>query len=293
MTVDAPNATQRRILEALGTYRLLNAKQMVRVGAADSEAKIRLEARVLERKGLIGQSEPHLVSGVTTLPRLHWLTDTGAEVLATGDPENDPLGARREMGDAAQIMHRIKTVEVHIALRLWAASADRELAWFVTDFEPGSGGRQRPTTIEYRGEHGPRFTPDAIANVIGPDGLPRLLVLEVERGRRDAKRLTEFKAKLKQLREVSAENVVEGWAKRPLHQARFLVVFATANMRARAIAAWPDPENDVWRNFFLKSDDELADFNAGWWRPDGRTQRPLFSFDPPAQPETKLPLPAV
>lgn len=143
MTADELNDTQRRLLAALACYRLLNVQQMLRLGVAGSEASIRLEARVLERKKLIGANDWHLVPSVRTLPRLHWLTDRGAEILATGG-EDDPLGARREMGSEGHIMHRIKTVDAHIALRLWAASAGVAVHWFVTDFEPGSGGLRKP-----------------------------------------------------------------------------------------------------------------------------------------------------
>ena len=152
---------------------------MLRLGVAGSEATIRLEARVLERKRLIGASEPGLVAGVTHLPRLHWLTDLGAEILATGGPE-DPHGARREMGDARHVMHRIKIVDTHIALRQWAASAGLVVDWFVTDFEPGSGGLRKPTTIRYDGAHGPRFTPDGLASVLALTGIRGCWYLEIE-----------------------------------------------------------------------------------------------------------------
>ena len=287
------------MLAALSTYRLLNPQQMLRVGVARSIETIRLEARVLERKGLIGGSPPlkdrkrskRLVSGVTALPCLHWLTRKGAEILvAEGD--GDAIGARREMGDEGHIMHRIRTVDAHIALRQWAATADRKVNWFVTDFEPGSDGRHKATKIDYEGEHGPHFIPDALADLIGPDGHSRLMVLEIERGRRDAKRLSDFKDKIGQLREVSERGIVETTRpKKPKHRARFLVIFATAELRRKQLAAWPDPDADAWANFFVKSDDELADFNAGWWRPGGRFRRPLFSFKPAAQPQTTLLLP--
>lgn len=292
MTADELNDTQRRLLAALACYRLLNVQQMLLLGVAGSEASIRLEARVLERKKLIGANDWHLVPSVRTLPRLHWLTDRGAAVLATGG-ENDPLGARREMGSEGHIMHRIKTVDAHIALRLWAASAGVAVHWFVTDFEPGSGGLRKPTTIKYDGKHGQRYTPDALGDVLGPDGRSRLLVLEIERGRGAGTRLADFRAKLAQLREVSERYVVEEWAGRPKHRARFLIVFATAALRDKHLTTWPDPGATAWRNFFVKCDDELGHFNTGWWRPGGRSRRPLFSWNTSAQPTATTPLPAV
>ncbi len=303
MAGEVGNPVQQRLLEALGRYRLLNPQQMVRVGVHHREDACRSEGDALARKHLLHHSgepdgpaktkPPPLVSGVTCLPRLYWLSHRGAALLPL---ENgwQPLGSRRDMGDYDHIIHRMKTVDLHIALRVWAAAEPgREVYRYVTDFEPGSGGREKPTTITYKGGEFKRYVPDALATVIGPDGQPRALAIEIERNRRQGTRLTEFPVKVRQMREARLLNVVEGRFNRPKLRARFLVIFARADTREKAVARWPEPDADEWRNFFIKSEDELGDFNADWWRPGGASRRPLFSFAPSAQPTTTMPLPGL
>lgn len=286
-TLEGVTETQLRLLRALGTYRLLNLAQMQRVGVARSLTTLGDAARLLERKRLLNFSEPHLVKGFAVIPRLHWLTDKAAALLDM--PDESPHGARRGAGDARQVMHRIKTVDAHIELRLWAAAAGISVGWFVTDFEPGAGGRRKATTIHYDGA---RYTCDAFAEVAGQDGNSHILVFEIERGR-DGRRGSDFRAKLPQLFEVSSRRIVENhFDLEPPARARFLIVHANDGLRENAIGGWPDPDADAWHNFYLKTDCELADFNAAWWRPNGRVQRPLFSSLTLAKPEAARPLPA-
>jgi hypothetical protein len=250
-----PSPVQVRALEALATYKLLNAKQMQRLGVARDIREVRHALRDLVAVGWIGQSQATLISGVKRLPSLYWVSAKGAETLAPIGIET--LGSRRRMKQAFEIEHRMAIVEAHMALRAWSgASVD----WFLGDFEPGSPGFHKATTV--RG-----FTPDAIARIHPPDGIPRLLVFEIEWGGED-ERLTGFWRKLGKLHKACQDELVEDefGVERA---ARFLILFQSEAMQARALSKWQLlPAVPEWENFYTKALDSLTgDFGAGWLQP--------------------------
>jgi hypothetical protein len=260
-----PTPAQKRALDALATYQLLNADQLRRLGVARDIRDVRHALHGLEGCRWIDRTEAALVSGVTRLPALYWITAKGAErAAALGIPAR---GSDRELGTKTEIEHRMGIVEVHMALRTWAAGAGVAVDWVTVDFEAGSPGRHKATTFSV--PTGGLFIPDMLAQVTPADREPRLVVVEVERGGA-AESLSKFsRVKLPWLLHVSRSEVVENTFGVD-RAARFLVVFQNTGMKRRALDKWMSPELDEWERFFVKGLDELAgDFNTGWAQPSG------------------------
>lgn len=277
---------QLRLMQALHTYRLLTYDMMRRVGVARDLAGIAAAARYLHKHGLIGRHEGVLVSRVTALPLIYWLTPRGATALHNLDG-TEAIGSKRTFGDLHEVLHRLGIVEIHIALRAWAGRSGVEVVRYITDFEPGtSAGPHKATKIDVPGF---TFVPDALAWLRLPDEQePRLLVVELERGgeRGDLTRFfSASKGKLSFLRTVSAGHYIEnalGEPSRPLASPRFLVVFKDDALRGKALDKWNterfEPEHQDWAWFFVKSLSEVAgNFGDDWHQP-GRVPRPLFKL---------------
>jgi hypothetical protein len=248
--------------------------------------KIGSLARLLVRKNLAARTDAPLIAGVRRLPHLYWLTHRGAATLNELDGregELAALGADRRFGTENEVLHRIGVVELHMAARAWCERAGVALDGFTLDFEPGSHGRHKATTIAGKGY---RFTPDALAWVRSAEvNAPRLLVIELERGGQRGDLSKFFREKLPHLRALAEGGYLDRHPGLPAELA-FLIVFGSHAKRKdgtprllhrEALGAWPDPAARVWDRFFIKSQDEAAaDFGAGWWQPGGRPQRDLF-----------------
>lgn len=267
-----PSAIQQRALAALATYTTLTLGLMAELKVGPRR-QLGAELATLERKGWIGSTAAApLVSGVKRLPFLFWLTPRGAETFAALPGGFPVRGAAMTLDTMREIEHRLGIVAVHVALRQWAADAGVNVPWFVSDFDPRASALHKATTLTFGGLG--RFQPDGIGAVETAPGEARLVVLEVERGGAQGQ-LQTFRRKLPYLRQLSERRLVER-EYQSLFGVRFLVVFATANMRERALRRWPEPEAAVWQRFFVKDLAELKpDFNGGWWKP-GRERGPLF-----------------
>ena len=266
-----------QLMRELHTYRLLNYDMMRRLGSLGRDReRIGAAARYLVRRNLANCTEAPLVSRVTRLPHLYWLTPRGAATLNNLDglSEDDAaIGASRRFGEMHEVLHRVGIVELHIAARSWCGTAGAALDGFTTDFEPGSRGRHKATAIGHAGD---RLTPDAVAWVRLPgEDDQRALLFELERGGTGEALGPFFRHKLPRMRTWAAGNRVE--EKLDLSSlARFLIVFASESMRSKALARWPEPEAPEWARFFIKSLPEaLADFGGNWHQP-GRQPRPLY-----------------
>lgn len=251
-----PSPAQVRALDALATYKLLNPDQMRRLGVARHTTDVRDALRDLVRLKWVGQTEAALIGGVKRLPALYWIRSEGVEGAASVGVQ--AIGSRRRLGTETEIEHRMAIVEAHMALRAWPAVT---VDWFVSDFDPTVSGLRKATAIG-------TFVPDAIAQVRPADGIPRLLVVEVERGGM-AQNLTKFRRKLPLLYQVC----LDGWVEDHFgaeRGARFLILFQSQAMQARALSTWEQTARPVWESFFTKGLDGLGgDFGRGWTRPDG------------------------
>ena len=117
--VERYSATESAVLEALATYRYMTAEQMVRIGVAKALTHLRTVLRKLQKK------RPALVAGLDfgvlpiegKLPRMHWLTPYGAEVLeemhGNGVSIDVPKKVRLFRHDYA---HRRATVDTGVPL---------------------------------------------------------------------------------------------------------------------------------------------------------------------------------
>lgn len=267
-----PSRVQRRALAALATYTTLTLGFMAELKVG-TRRQLGAELATLERKGWIGSTtQAPLVSGVKRLPFLFWLTPRGAQAFAALPEGFEARGASMTLDTMREIEHRLGIVAVHMGLRLWAAETGLSVPWFVSDFDPRASMLHKATTMTFGGLG--RFQPDGIGAVETAPGETRLVVLEVERGGAQG-RLQTFRRKLPYLRELCERHLIER-EYQSRFGVRFLVVFATANMRERALRLWPEPEAAVWQRFFVKDLAELKpDFNGGWWKP-GRVRGPLF-----------------
>lgn len=257
-------------------YQMLNARQIHRLGVAGDIRDVRHALHGLEGCRWIRKTRAALISGVKRLPALYWITTKGAAGAAALGIE--ATGSDRELGTEQEIEHRIGIVEVHMALRAWAASAGATVDEVVVDFEAtgptgptaGKKDRLRKATSIVDDDSGFLYVPDMLARVtLAGETEPELLVVEVERGGAAAN-LSKFRSvKLPWILRACQTDLVERTFGAD-HAARFLVIFQHGNMKRRALEKWILPELPEWRLFFVKSLDELAgDFNAGWAQPFG------------------------
>lgn len=260
---------QVRALEALATYRVLTIDLMRRLGVGSDPKHLRESLAVLIAKGMVGRTDsPPFLPGVGRQPHLYWLMAKGVAALGDLSEATAPNPGVGRVTVTNELPHLLGIVAAHVECRLWAERTGARVEWFRADFERGGGELQKRTVIPYR-EGAKRYTPDAIGCLRLPDDpRPALLVFEVYRGGRKGS-LSHFRSKLDELGEVARDAVVErhhGAAR----AVRFLVVFADAGMRDRALRSWPDADAPLWAaRFFVKSLDELADFGGNWLRPSG------------------------
>lgn len=261
---------QIEILIALDFFRLLTIEQGVRFGLAPNAAKLRSILRPLILAGLVKHTPDTLISGVTKLARLHYISTKGAHALQhAGYP--DLAGARRTIRDGNEILHRRGVVDIHLALHLWTQRAGLQSEQLITDFETGSRGRVKATKLD-----ADPFPVDALAWITGPDGVRRALLIEFDRGgeRGDLQRV---RRKWPTWRRLALNSDVEDELE-VTNGVRFVVVFKDAAFRDKALKKWPDRNSPDWQTFFVKALPDLwADFNGGWLQPSGKTRR-LFSF---------------
>jgi hypothetical protein len=271
----APTPAQKHVLEALATYQMLNASQMHRLGVARDIRDVRHALHGLDGCRWIRKTGSALISGVKRLPALYWITTKGAAGAAALGIE--ATGSDRELGTEQEIEHRIGIVEVHMALRAWAASAGATVDEVVVDFEATGPvdpdaekkDRLRKATSIVDDDSGFLYVPDMLAWVTPPgEPEPQLLVVEVERGGAAAN-LSKFRSvKLPRILRACQTDLAER-AFGAAHAARFLVIFQHGNMKRRALEKWIFPDVPEWELFFVKSLDELHDFNGGWAQPFG------------------------
>lgn len=272
MSVTLVTPVQDRALDALATYRFLTVELMQRAGVGRDPKNLRDALAVMVRKGWVGRTkEVPFMPGAGRLPHLYWLRPAGAEILGELRGTEPPPAVKGMVTAVTELPHRLAIIETHVALRLWAASADAAVDWFRGDYEPGSDRLQKATTLP----HGDgRYTPDAVAQVTLADGKARLLVVEAYRGGREGT-LDHFRRKLPELRDVCETGAVEKHHAAP-RAARFILTFTDDAMRDAALRRWLDPGAEVWSRFFVKALPEVAAGFGGGWHQPGRAPRDLF-----------------
>ena len=192
-------ASNIRVLELLSVYRFLTVAQLHRLGVAGSEGSIYNILRRFERsrkafieKVHVGQGQ--FIPGVGRLPMVLCLSRHGAEWLANHhgwylDQMSFPLEPKNFGQD---YFHRIGTVDIHIALREWAAKVGARVQFVEAYFEKipvpgrkrGSNWAQGKTRVDLSHLDLERrhFEPDLIAHLTKPGGKEQLLAIELHNG---------------------------------------------------------------------------------------------------------------
>lgn len=264
------SVVQERALDQLATYSFLTVPQMQRLGVAGDAKHLRASLNLLINRGWVGRTEEvPTTPGLGRLPHLYWLRPPGAGKLGEILDTAPPPAVRNATVVVDELPHRVATVDAHIALRAWAAGCGAQVDWFRGYYGPGGTKQRGPTTMPYqRAGKEERYKPDGIAQVTLPDGLARLLVVEVYRGGR-RHTLDHFWKKLPQLRQVCEAGVVERHHEAP-RAARFLILFDNQAMRDAALSRWPEASAAAYRRFFVKHMDEVSTgFGAAWRQPAG------------------------
>jgi hypothetical protein len=257
------------LLDALARFRLLTVTQAERLGIA-RRWHLGDRLRSLETARLVGVIRRGKMLG----PHIYTLTPKGAATLeawAAETGESRTIGVRRspfKLGP--HLTQRLCIVDVHIALRAWAAETGARVDWVRTEYDPNPNGLEPATAVSFNGV---RYVADALASVTLPDGEPWLFALEVETGG-SSYSLENFRAHLTERLAVFQAEVLEdalGW---PVSNraARLLFVFQTAEMLERAQKMVGRRREEVWQQVFFNSLPTVADgFASGWWLADGST----------------------
>ena len=226
MKVEQFTRTQERVLEALAVYRFLTSAQMQRVGVAKQRSDIYRalkDLRKRKRASIVAFPPPPPVPH-GKLAGFYALTQDGADVLNERRPENERVEVHRKYNDfKSQYLHRLATVDLHIALRAWAGGQGAEVDFFETYFDPYVRGAKHfnPRTHIELSQEG--FNSDAIFHFTTSDGAGRLCGVEIARGKRTAyvtKQVERYVSALDQ------EAIEKKYAY--LHEARALFVFEEA-----------------------------------------------------------------
>lgn len=258
------------VLQGLARFRFLTVEQMRAVGLAKDEKHLRSRLDRLTNARFIVQTGKSFERGLGGLPSMYWLADRGATFLQDelGIPVTAP-NTSPQLG--RDIPHRIGTVAVNIAFQRWAEGAGVGVGPVLAYYERGAklNAAKRPlaqaTTVEWGA--GPSWvagstTPDIITSATLADGDARLLVIEYERGGVGGtpypflKKLATFRAAI----DAGAIETQFG----ATSAARFLVVFSTSEMMAAAVRGWPEAQDAIWDRFFLKTLDEMSEFDVNW-----------------------------
>lgn len=187
--------SQLNTLEALKVYRYLTTRQIVNMGIYGSEKKLRdrVIAR-LKQLQLIKSADFGSIAGKGRLPHIHYLTQKGALLLADLHRVSiDDIPYPVKIQFSRDYFHRVKFVDLHIALRRYAQDTGQDLLFFDAYFDTQGNQRQRnsqlirATQVQLEGKF---IVPDGNFSLLMKDGQTRLFSLELHRGN-DTKRIIE------------------------------------------------------------------------------------------------------
>lgn len=175
----------------------------------------------------VGKIDHGAMPGVGRIPSAHYLTEHGARVLA-GALGVDPAEVPHPKGAVLVrhgFLHRVHTIDCEIAVRQWAAAHGHTVDFMASYFDVTGANRSRTkprrralTKIDLA--DGTGIIPDCVFHLTGPDGTPRLFVLEMYNQYR-TKRMAD---KLAEYRYAIGEHAIEHQFSYP-HSPRILAVF--------------------------------------------------------------------
>jgi len=191
------------VLEELAEYRYLTVDQMLTLGVAKDRGHLGKVLASLQRPPAqtapgtrrpreIGALDFGVKVGKGRLPRLYYLTPKGAALLAEADPYYQDLYVpERVTFFAADYEHRVGTIDLHIALRLWESHHNGHELTRMRRYFDWSRERQgkHPVPLTRLVVRGGTITPDMIFSLQDSEGTTRQYCLEFANGR-DTKRVT-------------------------------------------------------------------------------------------------------
>ena len=267
-----------QILLALGCYRLLSRAQMERLGIS-GQKNLGERLKRLETANYVAS-----VRGSAQSPSIYWLTGkAGKHFGKVFGADWVRATSSKGFGDGPHMRQRVATVDVCIALRMWAERSRSEVISLRTDFETKAGEFRRATTLEWQGI---KYTPDALGEIVDARGEPWAFGIEVETGG-FSERLDNFTANLPHRLEVMRERVMDYGLNRPRDgraASRMLYVFDSPTMLDRAMTTLPDRSARVWRAVFFASLPEiLDDFGGDWLQATGERRPPFVRVEATSQ----------
>lgn len=188
---------ERRIIEALGTYRYLTHRHMVQVGIAQTVDTARKAAN-----GLANLSKPFVrkfpqgESPTRGKPQyVYSLNERGADAAAEflGVPRSDVQFVwTNNTPQFKQYDHIMGLIDIHIAVRQWADANNHLVAMFHNRLAFSGSNRSQgeqaltvKTKVPLTGQTG--LVPDTVFTLLNSIGKPTLCAVEYERGGNTAK----------------------------------------------------------------------------------------------------------
>jgi hypothetical protein len=183
------------VLKALAKYRYLTTNHMLAMGIAKDRGHLgKVLTNLLStnkkdgvpgrRPKEIGELDFGVKVGKGRLPRMYYLTRRGADLLEHVQPDLVPVPfPPRVVQFAPDYEHRVRTVDFHITLSLWALENEQTVVWFrrYYDWWPASKkARQHPVTriaLEHK-----NIVPDAIFLLRDATETERLCIFEMANG---------------------------------------------------------------------------------------------------------------
>jgi|GEM_PF-2621338 len=271
--------SQLFILKALANYRFLTVSQMLALDYDISRTQIYSKIKLLREgtKPLVQTIDLGSLPGKGRLDVIYYLSQHGALVLQDLGLELENINyPKRIRALSTDYLHRISSVDFHVAASLWAKSEAIRLDKYESYYDDGKKGPKgksvQRTHISFGNK---KFMPDAIFKFTTADDISRLCCFELHNGV-EVKRLME---QLEVYCEALQVRAIEDSYNYP-HSARVLLVFEQEKCLQKVQMAFQKRDDlaDYRPNFFCKTVDEITDgnFKEDWHTLYDENLRPLF-----------------
>ena len=266
--------TQEKILTQLARYKFLTSGQMLRLGIMTDRANLNKQISELRSwsKSLIGSVTFGTSPRFWKLESVHHLTSYGANLIKERLHFDDPVRFPKGKGVLFQqdYLHRISTVDVHIALQEQSSQNNWELLFFLAYFDKGTSTKKRGYKAEStipisRNEH---LIADALCMLETPKR-KELYAVEVFNGN-DTNRV--HKSLLQHLKALSVGQPSKMFGLS--HGSRILCVFETENGKLNVMKRLNEDKcfTEARLHFLFKTIGEVrVNVFEGWMLFDGES----------------------
>jgi Replication-relaxation len=278
VTLERLTATELAILSELEVYRFLTPAQLLSLGVTRDKRHLymTLSRLALRTPKIVVKLDFGALPGRGRLPVLYALAPHGAELLADAtrrDPEEIHCPERIRLFHN-DYFHRVHCVDLHIAVRQWAARTGATIEFFDTYFDYGTAqdGRAHARTRIPLPQGA--LIPDAMFSFTTKGSPARLCALEMYNGMETGRVERQLAAYITAL-DNDAINTAYGYP----HAVRVLCVFEHARglelVRRRLSGTQEFRESDP--HFFCKTlADARTDLHRGWQRIASEREVSLF-----------------